>query len=120
MFALNSQLNFKLYTSASDMRKSFDSLSGIITNQLKENPTNGDVFIFINKQNNKIKLLHWDGNGFVLYYKRLEKGTFSIPKYEIIAGKITIDYTQLVMLIDGISITNLERKNPKNIFNKSS
>jgi len=120
MFALNSHLNFKLYTSPTDMRKSFDSLSGLVTNQLKENPINGDVYIFINKQNNKIKLLHWSGNGFVLYYKRLEEGTFSIPKYEISSGKITLDYTQLVMLIDGISITNLDRKNPKNIFNKSS
>ena len=58
------------------MRKSFDGLSGLINNELKKNPLSGDVFIFINKRRDRIKLLIWDRTGFWLFYKRLEKGRF--------------------------------------------
>jgi len=92
------------------MRKSFDGLSGLVQNYLNLPPTNGDVFIFLNKNRNKVKLLHWCGSSFVLYYKRLEKGTFALPAYDIEHGSIRLDYTQLVLLIDGISIANLARK----------
>jgi len=70
------------------MRKSFDSLSGIIRNELGGNPCSGDVFIFINRLRNKIKLLHWQGIGFTLYYKRLEEGTFEHLDYDPEVGSI--------------------------------
>jgi len=110
MFTLSSTLKFQLYSTPTDMRKSFDGLCGLIQNYLNQSPTSGDVFIFLNKNRNKVKLLHWSGSGFVLYYKRLEKGTFDIPAYDIEHGSIRLDYTQLVLLIDGISIANLQRK----------
>ncbi|WP_185956458.1 IS66 family insertion sequence element accessory protein TnpB [Changchengzhania lutea] len=61
------------------MRKSFDSLRGLVINDLDQNPDNGTVYIFINKVRNKVKLLHWQTGGFMLYYKRLESGTFELP-----------------------------------------
>ncbi|QGY42533.1 IS66 family insertion sequence element accessory protein TnpB [Maribellus comscasis] len=61
MFALSSENQFHLYSQPTDMRKSFDGLSGLVQNILGRNPCNGDVFIFINKRRDKVKLLHWQG-----------------------------------------------------------
>jgi transposase len=110
MFTLGSSLNFHLYSQPTDMRKSFDALSGIVQQELGTSPTNGNVYVFINKTRNKVKLLHWSGNSFVLYYKRLEEGTFEHPKYDIETGSYLLSYAQMVMLIDGISIKNLNKK----------
>lgn len=110
MFTLGSTLTFQLYSNPTDMRKSFDGLCGLVQNQLGQSPANGDVYVFINKRRNKIKLLHWGGSGFVLYYKRLESGTFEHPEYDIETGSYQLNYSQMVMLVDGISIKNMERK----------
>ena len=110
MFTLGSSLRFQLYSQPTDMRKSFDGLCGLVENHLNQSASNGDVYVFINKIRNKIKLLHWAGSGFVLYYKRLESGTFEHPKYDIETGSYQLSYSQIVMLIDGISIKNIEQK----------
>lgn len=65
----------------------------------------GDLYIFVNKPRNRIKLLRWEPGGFVLFYKRLEKGTFHLPKQTTTNGKNQLlDYSQLVMIINGISM----------------
>lgn len=110
MFALSSNNRFHLYSNPTDMRKSFDGLSGLVQNTLGCNPCNGDVFIFVNKRRDKIKLLHWQGISFILYYKRLEKGTFELPQYDSTVGSIALDYTKLVMIIDGLSIQNIQKR----------
>jgi transposase len=92
------------------MRKSFDGLSGLVQNKLGRNPAGGDVFIFINKRRDKVKLLHWEGAGFILYYKRLEKGTYELPRYAPSTGSITLDYAKLVMIVDGLSIKNIQKR----------
>lgn len=110
MFTLSTTDRYHLYIVATDMRKSFDGLSGLVSNKLESDPCNGDVFIFINKNRDKIKLLRWEGSGYTLYYKRLEQGTFELPAYDIAAGSLSLDYAQLVMLIDGVSIRNVSRR----------
>jgi len=110
MFTLSSGLRYQLYNQPTDMRKSFDGLSGIIRNELEGNPCSGDVFIFINRSRNKIKLLHWQGIGFTLYYKRLEEGSFELLDYDRETGSITLSYAQIVMLVDGISIKNIQKR----------
>ncbi len=92
------------------MRKSFDSLRGLVINDLGQNPDNGTVYIFINKVRNKVKLLHWQSGGFMLYYKRLESGTFELPEYDSEVGSLSLSYVQLILLIDGIAITNITRR----------
>lgn len=114
MFTLSSNNRFHLYSQPTDMRKSFDGLSGLIQNTLGNNPLNGDVFIFINRRRDKIKLLHWQGVSFTLYYKRLEEGTFEVPTYDIEAGSITLSYTQIVMLVDGLTIKNIQKRKSYN------
>ena len=110
MFSLSSNLQFQLYSQPTDMRKSFDGLSGIIQEQLGGSATGGDVYVFINKQRNKMKLLHWQSGGFVLYYKRLERGVFEHLNYDVETGSYLLSYSQMVLLVDGISIKNLEQK----------
>ena len=90
MFTLSSSNSFHLYSQPTDMRKSFDGLSGLIQNTLGSNPCNGSVFIFINRRRDKIKLLHWQGISFTLYYKRLEQGTFEVPVYDPEVGSIDL------------------------------
>jgi transposase len=110
MFALTAENTFHLYSHPTDMRKSFDALSGLVLNNLGYNPINGEVFIFINKSRDKIKLLRWQGSGYLLYYKRLEKGTFELPRYDSSVGSITLSYAQMVMIMDGLSIRNLQKR----------
>ena len=86
MIALSSVLTFELYLPPTDMRKSFDSLRGLILQELGQSTSDGTVYIFINKARNKIKLLHWQSGGFVLYYKRLESGNFEVPQYHQVIG----------------------------------
>lgn len=110
MLGLHSDNKFELYLPATDMRKSFDSLCGLIKGELSHIPTDGSVYIFVNKLHNKMKLLQWRSGGFVLYYKRLEKGTFELPLYDASVKSLLLDYAQLVLLFDGITIGNLSQK----------
>jgi transposase len=110
MFTLSSEKCYLLYSQATDLRKSFDSLSGIIRDELMVNPQSGDVYLFINKNRDKVKLLHWSGGSFTIYYKRLERGTFELPRYDKKIGSIRLDYARLVMLLDGLSVKNLVQR----------
>ena len=69
-----SRYRYFIYRGGCDMRKGYDGLSGMVINEFKMSPLSGDVFVFISKPRNKIKILHWQGDGFVIYSKRLEKG----------------------------------------------
>jgi transposase len=102
MFGLGNSLVYQLYNKACDMRKSFDGLSGLVSNELGRDPVSGEVFIFLNRQRNLIKLLHWQPGGFVMYYKRLEQGTFTPPTIE--AGSRVIEWPALVLMIEGIQV----------------
>jgi len=103
MFSLTSSHQYYFYSAPADMRGGFDSLCGIVRNKLERNPTCGEVFVFLNRRRNQVKLLHWESGGFVIYYKRLEKGNFENPV--IRDGKL--EWPQLVMMIEGISLKNV-------------
>ena len=90
------------------MRRSFAGLGGIVVNELQKSLTSDDVFIFINKPRNSIKLLVWDRNGFVIYYKRLEEGTFEIPEGN--EKSIAIKWEELVMMLEGIALKSVKRR----------
>lgn len=90
------------------MCKSFDGLCGILQRELDCKPRQGEVCVFINKRRDKIKLLHWEPGGLVLYYKRLEKGTLSIPKSKALSQSIS--WTDLMLLVEGISREKTKQK----------
>jgi transposase len=81
MLALSSSCRYFLYHKGTDMRCGIYSLAGLVRNELKQDPLNGDVFIFLGKRSNQIRLLQWDKYGFALYSKRLELGTFQWPNW---------------------------------------
>lgn len=102
MFSLTSSFRYFMYREPTDMRKSFDGLSGLVQGQLKRNPTSGEVFIFVNRRHNKVKLLRWEQGGFILYYKRLESGTFELPGFNTGAVSCQMSLTTLMLMIEGI------------------
>lgn len=109
MHPLSNQSRFFLYAHATDMRKSFDGLQGIVNNRLNRDVRSGEVYIFINKRRDRIKFLVWDRNGFWLLYKRLEQGRFQ----ELLAAEndgLTISYETLVMLLEGVDLTSVKRR----------
>lgn len=110
MFALSSDHAYFLYRQATDMRKSFDGLTGIIQTEMKKDPLSGEVFLFINRRNDRIKLLRWEPGGFVLYYKRLEKGTLTRPKKLSEGVCDAISWPELVHLIEGIVVEKYRQK----------
>jgi transposase len=98
-----------------DMRKSFDSLAGLVEQQLGQDPLAGDLFVFRSKRGDRLKLLYWDSDGLAIWYKRLEEGTFVFPSANAEREKsanhsIVIRPAELAMLLDGIDLGNAKRR----------
>jgi hypothetical protein len=108
LLALNDQLKYHLYRKETDMRKSFDSLCGIVHNELGKRIKDGDAFIFINKPHTHLKLLIWEKNGFTVFYRRLEKGTFEVPAFDLDAKSMQITSDQLSFMLKGISLKEIK------------
>ncbi|GAA3926667.1 IS66 family insertion sequence element accessory protein TnpB [Litoribacillus peritrichatus] len=94
-----------LYADCVDMRKSIDGLSSLVEQELDLNPMSNALFVFCNRRRDKIKLLYWERNGFVLWYKRLEKQRFKWLS-QIESDCIELDGYQLNLLLDGLDIFN--------------
>ena len=99
-----------LYSLPADMRKGFDGLCGLVINQLGGNPLSGDLFIFMNRARTHIKVLLWDQTGFVIYYKRLEKGTFEMPVNRPGQVSIEISRQKLMLILEGISLGKIHHR----------
>src|SRR5690554_1770784 len=106
MFSLGSSHRYYLYNGNCDMRKSFDGLCGLVASAMERRPTSGEVFVFLNRNRTHVKLLHWESGGFVLYYKRLEQGTFSVPRDR---GH-ELSWSDLVLMVEGIQVVRSIRK----------
>lgn len=81
MLLITEHQRYFVYTGVTDMRKGFDTLCGLVRAEMKLNPMSGDMYIFFNRPKTHIKILLWDRDGFALYFKRLEKGTFELPTH---------------------------------------
>jgi len=92
------------------MRKSFDGLCGLIRCQTNHAVLSGDVFIFINRRGDRIKLLTWDVSGFAMYYKRLEQGSFKKPVLEQGSNTLEMVLSELVMLLEGNEIKRIKKR----------
>jgi transposase len=108
MLSIPSTVSIFLYSEPTDMRKGFDGLSGIVRSELGADPLDGSLFLFVNRRRDRLKILHWDGAGYWLYYRLLEAGTFEVISAE---GKYQpIDSTQLAMLLGGVSLVGAKRR----------
>jgi len=112
MFHLHSSLNYFLYPLPVDMRKSFYTLSGIVTDAMNQQVQDGGVFIFVNRQQNIMKILHMEYAGMVIYHKKLDSGRFKLPVYNENTSCLTINWQDLVTIIQSVkpTQTRLKRK----------
>ena len=113
--------HYYLHSGAVDMRKGFDSLCGVVQTQFQMTALSGDVFIFINQHRNRIKLLQWQGDGFAVFHKRLERGTYEIPKENSTSNSILLTSHQLQFILEGIVLSSIRkrRRYERQIVNKT-
>ena len=108
MLHLSPSCGYYLYREQTDMRKGFDSLCGIVQNQLEKNPLSGDVYVFLNRRRTHIKLLLWEGDGFSIYYKRLEKGSYELAEAKGLDDQLNITSRELSLMLQGISLKKVQ------------
>lgn len=106
---INLPIGIKVYiaTKPLDMRKSFDGMAALVTAQLQKDVYSGNLFVFLNKRQDRIKILYWDRNGYCFWYKRLEEGSFRMPK---MTGNVyAVSSAELNLLLEGIELTHRQR-----------
>jgi len=108
MLSVPASVRIFLHTLPTDMRKGVDGLSGIIRGEFAADPLDGSLFLFVNRRRDRLKILHWDGTGFWVYYKVLERGTFEVDAFK--KQRVEIDATQLAMLLGGVTLAGAKRR----------
>jgi transposase len=103
MLAISHSCRYFLYRSPCDMRYGIYSMAGLVRNELGYDPQSGDVFIFLGKRGNQVRLLQWDRDGFSLYIKKLEQGTFEWP----MGDQPAITSHQLTLLMEGVMLKSV-------------
>jgi transposase len=102
MFHLHGSLKYYLYPLPVDMRKSFYTLSGIVNSVMNQKVRDGGVFIFMNRHQNVMKILHMEYAGLVIYHKRLEAGRFKLPVFDEQTTSINIDWKDLMSMVENV------------------
>lgn len=110
MLSLGPSQRYFLYAGVADMRKGFDGLSGLVLSAMQGDPLSGDVFIFVNRRRDRMKLLVWDRSGFVLWYKRLEQGTFELPRASEGSQTVYLNWQKLVLILEGVKLDSVVRR----------
>lgn len=98
-----------LAAGATDMRKGFDSLAALVREHLGHDPLSGSLFLFAGRGRDRLKILYWDSDGFALWYKRLEEGTFRLPTKQT-GTSVELKASELAMLLEGIDLSSLKRR----------
>lgn len=114
MIGLNHGLKVFICTRPADMRRSFDGLCGMAAQLMKQDPLSGHLFVFRNRNRDRLKILYWDEDGLAIWYKRLEQGTFQFPtdlqpKQEHAPG-VKITPNELSLLLGGIELRSAKRR----------
>jgi transposase len=110
MFGIGPATRIYLAAGATDMRKGFEGLHGLVRDRLSCDPLSGHVFLFCNAQRNRLKLLFWDGSGLWVCAKRLEKGRFCWPEATGTETKVTLSHEELMLLVGGIDLKQTRRR----------
>ena len=108
MFLIPSTVRVFICNEPTDMRRSFDSLSGMVRDFLGGDPLSGHFFVFRSRRGDRVKVLHFDRTGFCLWYKRLEEGTFSFPRGS--GRSIEVDATEFGLMLEGIDLAGSARQ----------
>lgn len=107
LLSLPTAVRIWLASGPTDLRKGFDTLAELVRQQLQRDPLSGQLFVFRNRRGDRIKLLYWDEDGFVIVYKRLEAGSFRFPAAD--AAGVEIRAADLQMLLDGVELDSVKR-----------
>ena len=98
-----------LASEAADMRCGFDRLAERVRTVIGQDPLGGHLFVFRSRRGDRLKILVWDRDGFVLWYKRLESGVFKLPRLEAGARSVELRASELAMVLDGIDMSRFKR-----------
>lgn len=98
-----------LCTGPTDMRRGFDRLAEQAKDVTRQDPQSGHLFAFRSRGGDRLKLLYWDKDGYILWYKRLECGTFKLPKVEATQSSVELRASELAMILDGIDLASIRR-----------
>ena len=111
MLTLPAAVRIYVAAEAVDLRRGFDGLAAATRSLIREDPLNGHLFVFLNRRKNRIKLLVWDRTGYLLLYKRLERGTFHLPT-EPAAGQrhVEVDAGELGLMLEGVDLRGAARR----------
>jgi transposase len=104
MFHLHQRLKYYLYPLPVDMRKSFYTLSGIVGSYMHQDVRSGEVFIFINRRQTIMKILHMEYAGLVIYHKKLESGRFKLPAFDENTSSLNIQWNDLIMMVQNVKL----------------
>jgi transposase len=110
MFAWGPATRIYLAAGVTDMRKGFEGLYGLVRDSLQCEPLSGHIFVFSNRQRNRLKLLFWDNSGLWVCSKRLEKGRFGWPAAVSGQDKVVLSHEELALLLGGIDLTGTKRR----------
>lgn len=92
-----------------DLRRGHDGLCALVRASYDLDPHDGDLFAFLGRRLDRVKVLYWDRGGFVVWYKRLEQGRFKLPRVPAGASSVTLDGASLAMLVDGVDLRSVRR-----------
>jgi len=109
MLTLPPSVKIYLATTRTDMRKGHDGLAALVVNELGADLFSGHLFVFVSKRGDRVKILAWDRGGLALWYKRLERGRFRVPKIDEDSKSIEVDAGELSMLLEGIDLSKVKR-----------
>lgn len=98
-----------LCTAPTDMRRGFDRLAEQGRTITRQDPQSGHLFIFRSRGGDRLKVLYWDSDGYCVWYKRLEEGTFKLPRLEAAQPSVELRASELAMILDGIDLASVKR-----------
>ena len=108
---ISHQLRIFLCTEPTDMRKNFHGLNGLIRTSMMLNPLSGDLYVFRNQHGDRLKVIFWDSDGFAIWYKQLQRGTFRFPDLKNYSSAgLEIDHSTLRLILDGIDLSTIRRQ----------
>jgi transposase len=111
MITLPHSVRVFLHAPATDLRKGFDALCGLVTTAFGQDPLSGHLFLFVNRRHDRLKILYWDRDGLAIWYKRLESpGTFQLPVVPHDAVSIEMTATQLSLILSGIDLRSARQR----------
>jgi transposase len=109
MLSVPGTVKIFLCLTPTDMRKSIDGLAGLVDSVLEQDPLSGHLFVFAGKRRDRVKLLYFDGDGYAVWYKRLEVGVYRLPRAADGRTSVTLSAADLTMILSGVDLASVKR-----------